>query len=976
MAAFHNRFKKSSIADTPPQSSDAAKDSKAQQAAMVKKKFDTFHAKYQNSPPSSDDSPRRESSSNAAKADAIDSLPLIEQKSPMSSGPSKSTAAYDPRHQHGPRSVEPPLHYETTYTSSKSSKPPKVKKTSKADAEAIKAQFAAIHSRYQNGPSHPDATPFRRSSNSTSSLRSSNSEAHQQGQTPASNLGRAPVRSSYDMRSAERSQRPRPPEPTPLDNGTDDRAKHRLSSMFTRSKPPKSSKTESLMTPLEEEEEKVVTQGMERLNSTARPNTKRDLVMRSSGTYEPPPLFQAYPQAVKHTTLPAPILSADAILRDRKNRKASFDNSLNEDVSRKGGRDNQFLQALHQDTDGDHWTRHEYVLVTSSYLLQYSAEGAHDRLPEKTLQLSKDSVAFVSDALPGKLYVLQVSTDTEEDGLPKQQTSAKSMFKKMGFRSESTKRAVSSFLLVFGTPEEMEAWIIAVKKEIENLGGKPYQPDSHGEARKGEESSGVVNGQNSRYYTIATPLQRFASLDRKPDTTKNRDHMSTIGFRRQTTEKTSRSGSRATTKGDVTILEQPALAYSGMVSSIEETNNEESGISTTNATTSRSINATAGQQHKIQLPKLDFSEVIWGDGPKSTADRSAQEDKETETYFTPATSNSNQRNAFFPHPPPAASASDSRKASVASSTSTSSGFVLRCPKSTSLLTPEDRRKSIPNFNKRYTIISNSEGPSEAPSAASSRRSSRISTTTSRNSNLSSATCPPQLTSQLPSSNLVAPPPPKRHSSLAYFHGVPPAVTPLLLPPEVSAKLPAPMPPPTRDLPAVPRSRSAVALRNRRSWYIGNPDTIDELEVQRSVSEAVVNKGMDEVGNKGTSTPTDGEGVAGTEVAAENIKNIVKGDGTHVRSMEDSSKRKSNRLRKRQPLPPAKPPEQRRHSSYDVNEAPWQRDYPQQHIEKVVEGEKWQQSQAQYQIHRPARDPPLRRASTLMQLRSFMAGNEI
>ena len=168
----------------------------------------------------------------------------------------------------------------------------------------------------------------------------------------------------------------------------------------------------------------------------------------------------------------------------------------------------------------------------------------------------------------------------------------------------------------------------------------------------------------------------------------------------------------------------------------------------------------------------------------------------------------------------------------------------------------------------------------------------------------------------------------------------------------------------------------MALRNRRSWYIGNPDPIDELEVQRSVSEAVVNKGLDEVGNKGTSTPTDGEGVAGTEVAAENIKNIVKGDGTHVRSMEDSSKRKSNRLRKRQPLPPAKPPEQRRHSSYDVNEAPWQRGYHQQHIEKVVEGEKWQQSQAQYQIHRPARDPPLRRASTLMQLRSFMASNEI
>jgi len=52
------------------------------------------------------------------------------------------------------------------------------------------------------------------------------------------------------------------------------------------------------------------------------------------------------------------------------------------------------------------WTEKIYVLVTSGYLMQYAAEGPFDRIPEKMLQLSKDSVVFASDAIPGELFVL------------------------------------------------------------------------------------------------------------------------------------------------------------------------------------------------------------------------------------------------------------------------------------------------------------------------------------------------------------------------------------------------------------------------------------------------------------------------------------------------------------------------------------------------------------------------------------------
>ena len=525
MAAFHSRFKKPQNADTPPHSPNAAMDSKAQQAALLKKRFDTFHTRYQNSPPSSETSPQRDSSVTSLKTDAIDSLPLIEKKTSMTSDPKSSQTTHSVQYSPGPPALDTSSRQNTGSKSSKSSKPSKVKKPDKADADAIKAQFAAIHSRYQNSSSHPDAAPFRRSSNSTSSLKSTNSEgAHQPTQSAASNLNRTALQNAAEGKPIDRSpQRARPPELiSPIEGGAgDDRAKYRLSNMFTRSKPPKPTNSlEPLITPLEEEEDRLVapSQVPLRSNGISKPNAamKRDIPIRPAGPYEPPPLFQAYPQAVKHTTLPAPIVSADLILQERRNKRIGPGHSFDDDPSTKSA-SSRGMQALYEDTDGDHWTRHEYVLVTSGYLLQYSSDGSYDRLPERTLQLGRNSAAFASDALPGKYYVLQVTTDAQENGLSNQpsqpsSTSTKNMFKKMSFRSEGTKRAASNFLLVFGTPEEMEAWIIAVRKEIENMGGRAYRPDSQGEAviGGGGKENGVGGG--------GVNLLRYNTMTKSPVT--------------------------------------------------------------------------------------------------------------------------------------------------------------------------------------------------------------------------------------------------------------------------------------------------------------------------------------------------------------------------------------------------------------------------------------------------------------------------
>ncbi|KAK2013090.1 peptidase family M20/M25/M40 protein [Colletotrichum eremochloae] len=199
----------------------------------------------------------------------------------------------------------------------------------------------------------------------------------------------------------------------------------------------------------------------------------------SLATWDPPPLFQAYPQAIKHARLPAATTSADVILR-LTDRKGSIslrgdptqlvpNPELGEEhatrVAERARR--KHLRTL--STVKLEWTSKTYVLCTSGYLLQYAAEGSFDRLPEKVLHLSKDSAAFVSDAIPGKHWVLQVSSAMESNGVTA--ADSRSLLARLPFRA-SDKRHAANFLMVFGSAEEMESWIAVLRREIEALGGK------------------------------------------------------------------------------------------------------------------------------------------------------------------------------------------------------------------------------------------------------------------------------------------------------------------------------------------------------------------------------------------------------------------------------------------------------------------------------------------------------------------------
>ncbi|KUI68602.1 hypothetical protein VM1G_04532 [Cytospora mali] len=192
----------------------------------------------------------------------------------------------------------------------------------------------------------------------------------------------------------------------------------------------------------------------------------------SLATWDPIPLFQAHPQAIRIATLPA-CLQADSLLRLHHRRETLANTAINHpdlgdqksmfvDMARKKHRRNSSNVNLE-------WTTKLYALVTSGYLLQYSGEGTHDRLPEKVVQLCKDSAAFASDVIPGRHWVLQVSSIFEEGAPVTQDT--RSLFGKFGMR-EKERRQASDILMVFESAEDMEDWMTLLRREIESLGGK------------------------------------------------------------------------------------------------------------------------------------------------------------------------------------------------------------------------------------------------------------------------------------------------------------------------------------------------------------------------------------------------------------------------------------------------------------------------------------------------------------------------
>lgn len=192
--------------------------------------------------------------------------------------------------------------------------------------------------------------------------------------------------------------------------------------------------------------------------------------------WEPPPLFKAYPQAIKHATLPAPCLPADAIVRAQQLIKhGSPENSP--DFEGKEKRDYRQAMKAADSLYRLEWTRKIFMLVTSGYLLQYSADGSFDRLPEMILELGSHCAAFASDAIPGKHWVLQISQTFDDNGTAT--IDSKKTFLSRIRLPDSPKMA-KSFLLVLESADDLAAWLLVMRREIEGLSGNEYIPKTPG----------------------------------------------------------------------------------------------------------------------------------------------------------------------------------------------------------------------------------------------------------------------------------------------------------------------------------------------------------------------------------------------------------------------------------------------------------------------------------------------------------------
>ncbi|PGH23496.1 hypothetical protein AJ80_02450 [Polytolypa hystricis UAMH7299] len=220
------------------------------------------------------------------------------------------------------------------------------------------------------------------------------------------------------------------------------------------------------------------------------PKDKNEKPHRAITSWDPPPLFQAYPQAIKHATLLCPSLSAEAILRINGHRRNS---SVREDSTsdveaddehtmtkglarmRKGDKEKKHSRKISESLSKAEWAPKIFILVTSGYLLQYAGEGSFDRLPEKMMELGKNSAAFASDVIPGKHWVLQISQTLDTDGTVAVDTKKK-FFSRFSFAD--SRRLTKTLLLVLNSPEELASWLVVMRREIEALGGKEYVPET------------------------------------------------------------------------------------------------------------------------------------------------------------------------------------------------------------------------------------------------------------------------------------------------------------------------------------------------------------------------------------------------------------------------------------------------------------------------------------------------------------------
>ncbi|KAF2160785.1 hypothetical protein M409DRAFT_59580 [Zasmidium cellare ATCC 36951] len=206
---------------------------------------------------------------------------------------------------------------------------------------------------------------------------------------------------------------------------------------------------------------------------------------RKLRSFDPPPLFQVWPQSRKSGVLEVSSVTTEPSSHKAKSRtsgglfeQGSNLSSLNIPGNRGSGTTvkSAIRHAASGSISNQRLPERIFVLTTSGFLLQYASEGPTDRLPERMLQLGKDSAAYASDLIPGRHHVLQIAQTVDTHGTVV--STPHSILSRFGIRNQAAKRLSSNFLIVMPGAQEMDEWMTAIKREIEVLGGKRVRSDS------------------------------------------------------------------------------------------------------------------------------------------------------------------------------------------------------------------------------------------------------------------------------------------------------------------------------------------------------------------------------------------------------------------------------------------------------------------------------------------------------------------
>ncbi|KAK1814955.1 hypothetical protein LTR12_010653 [Friedmanniomyces endolithicus] len=236
--------------------------------------------------------------------------------------------------------------------------------------------------------------------------------------------------------------------------------------------------------------------------------------------FEAPPLFQAYPQSIKQATLQVSTMTAETVLQKSKNRKAG---GLSVEPPPRGSTDDRgsietrrtakttLRHVAHVSIGHIELPKKILILVASGYLLQYAETGPSNRLPERVLQLGRESAAFISQAVDQQGVLLATSG---------------SIFSKWSLRNTPAKRMTPNLLLVMHDVTEMDSWMTAIRDEIAILGGgvdsrpetyaRPERKGSRDETEESTRSSSRIQRAQMRSNPSKVSLVS-TTIDESPD---------------------------------------------------------------------------------------------------------------------------------------------------------------------------------------------------------------------------------------------------------------------------------------------------------------------------------------------------------------------------------------------------------------------------------------------------------------------------